>query len=201
MPNNSLRPDRVLSWDDLLESIENGLHHPESTSWHIFNYLTANYMTMDSKLVRTLLLAFLKIRSDRPSLINSCILGFAVDISSYFTDFNFPRFLEAWGYKKMLRPEDCLNPNGSGLGYELSLCEKVEKALERYELTHVEKGKSGFHKRVYWAVKLFEKLTDGHVTRTVKLVDSLGRSIFADARMFAEKPKFIQGHLYDAVTY
>ena len=201
MPNNSLRPDRVLSWDDLLESIENGLHHPESTSWHIFNYLTANYMTMDSKLVRTLLLAFLKIRSDRPSLINSCILSFAVDISSYFNDFNFPRFLEAWGYKKMLRPEDCLKPNGSGLGYELSLCEKVEKALERYELTHVEKGKPGFHKRVYWAVKLFEKLIDGHVTRSVKLVDSLGRSIFADARMFAEKPKFIQGHLYDAVTY
>ena len=200
VPDNSYRPDKLLSWDDLLKSIETGLQHPEATLWHIYNYVQSNYTTLGSKVVRTLLLAFLKIRPEHPSLINSCLLGLALDISSYYHDFNLPRFLEAWGYKKMLRPEDCLRHNVDGR-YDKPLCEQVELALDRYNMCHPDDGTPGLHKRVYWAVKLFESVKDGHIQRSVKLVDGMGRLLYADAKLFPCKPKDIQGHLYDAVTY
>ena len=34
---------QVLSWDELLESINNGASHPDETQWAIYRYLKENY--------------------------------------------------------------------------------------------------------------------------------------------------------------
>ena len=50
-------PQQVLSWDELLESINNGASHPDETQWAIYRYLKENYKNEGSVMSRTLLAA------------------------------------------------------------------------------------------------------------------------------------------------
>ena len=98
--------DTISSWDELLASLETAVSHPVDTAWQIYRYLQNNYTTMGSHQVRMLLVAYLKLPVDRPSLVHSCVLGIAVKISSEYADFQFPQFLQMWGYDRYLREED-----------------------------------------------------------------------------------------------
>lgn len=196
--NNSYNPNVLLSWEDLLVSIQSGLQHPEATQWHIFNYLQAHYKTMESKLVRMLLLAYLKVRNERPSLINSCMLGLALDISKFFVDFNLPVFLDYWGYPKLLRPEDAIQQKDDD-NFSPSLCKCVERARSLYNKNHGLVSVLINH-RCLWAVKVFDFKNNGHVSHSVKLVDGEGHLAYADSKIFPCKLADIQHKLYDAVT-
>ena len=107
MPNAT----QSVTWDELLESIATGAAHPDDTNWKIFRYLQNNYKTMGAVTARTLLAAYMKLHVKRMSLIDSCMLGMAVNISETYSDFKLPKFLEAWGYDQFLRPicEACSN--------------------------------------------------------------------------------------------
>ena len=91
-----------VTWEELLESISTGAAHPEETNWKIYRYLQANYKTMGSVMARSLLAAYMKLHTKRMSLIDSCMLGMAVKISTTYRDFKLPKFLEAWGYDSCL---------------------------------------------------------------------------------------------------
>lgn len=194
-------PVPVLTWEELLVSIENGEKHPDQTLWHIYHYLKANYISVGSQISRTLLVAYLKLRPEKPALINSCMLSLAVKISYQYKDFQFPEFLRHWGYgATLLRREDCLRERLENGREVMSLRERVEKALTSYRLHHPDCGYDNALIRTFYAVKVFETLHNGRKRRTVKLVDAGGSVLVADSHLFPCRPFEIQGKVFDVIT-
>ena len=117
---------------------------------------------MGSHQVRMLLVSYLKLPVDRPSLVHSCVLGIAVKISSEYADFQFPQFLQMWGYDRYLREEDKQRQTGKdGRSYP-SLMQRVERRLQSYALHHQSEMPhpvDGIKDMV--AVKVFEKQMNG----------------------------------------
>lgn len=197
MPNAT----QSVTWDELLESIATGAAHPDDTNWKIFRYLQNNYKTMESVTARTLLAAYMKLHVKRMSLIDSCMLGMAVNISETYSDFKLPKFLEAWGYDQFLRPQDLQRQTGKDGRQYLSLKERVERALQSYRLHHPEESDGECEGVVsMYAAKVFEKEKDGRKRRYVKLVATNGSELIADSHQFPCRPWEISGRMFDVLT-
>lgn len=197
MPNTN----KSVTWDELLESIATGAAHPDDTNWKIFRYLQHNYKTMESVTARTLLAAYMKLHVKRMSLIDSCMLGMAVNISETYSDFKLPKFLEAWGYDQFLRPQDLQRQTGKDGRQYLSLKERVERALQSYRLHHPEESDGECEGVVsMYAAKVFEKEKDGRKRRYVKLVATNGSELIADSHQFPCRPWEISGRMFDVLT-
>lgn len=196
-------PDTTQSvtWEELLDSIATGAAHPDDTNWKIFRYLQHNYKTMESVTARTLLAAYMKLHVKRMSLIDSCMLGMAVNISETYSDFKLPKFLEAWGYDQFLRPQDLQRQTGKDGRQYLSLKERVERALQSYRLHHPEESDGECEGVVsMYAAKVFEKEKDGRKRRYVKLVATNGSELIADSHQFPCRPWEISGRMFDVLT-
>lgn len=192
---------QVLSWDELLESINNGASHPDETQWAIYRYLKENYKNEGSVMSRTLLAAYMKLHVNEPSLINSLMLGIAAKVSEEYPDFRFPQFLKAWGYKGNLRNQDKERQTSKDGRTYLALVERVERALQSYLLHHPEEKREDCNLIVsMYAVKVFEKISDGKKRRYVKLVAANGSEFIADSHQFPCKPWEICGHMFDVLT-
>lgn len=192
---------QVLSWDELLESINNGASHPEETQWAIYRYLKENYKNEGSVMSRTLLAAYMKLHVNEPSLINSLMLGIATKVSEVYPDFRFPQFLKAWGYKGNLRNQDKERQTSKDGRTYLALVERVERALQSYLLHHPEEEREDCNLIVsMYAVKVFEKISDGKKRRYVKLVAANGSEFIADSHQFPCKPWEICGRMFDVLT-
>lgn len=197
MPNAT----QSVTWDELLESIATGAAHPDDTNWKIFRYLQNNYKTMGAVTARTLLAAYMKLHVKRMSLIDSCMLGMAVNISETYSDFKLPKFLEAWGYDQFLRPQDLQRQTGNDGRQYLSLKERVERALQSYRLHHPEESDGECEGVVsMYAAKVFEKEKDGRKRRYVKLVATNGSELIADSHQFPCRPWEISGRMFDVLT-
>lgn len=197
MPNTN----KSVTWDELLESIATGAAHPDDTNWKIFRYLQNNYKTMGAVTARTLLAAYMKLHVKRMSLIDSCMLGMAVNISETYSDFKLPKFLEAWGYDQFLRPQDLQRQTGKDGRQYLSLKECVERALQSYRLHHPEESDGECEGVVsMYAAKVFEKEKDGRKRRYVKLVATNGSELIADSHQFPCRPWEISGRMFDVLT-
>lgn len=197
MPNAT----QSVTWDELLESIATGAAHPDDTNWKIFRYLQNNYKTMGAVTARTLLAAYMKLHVKRMSLIDSCMLGMAVNISETYSDFKLPKFLEAWGYDQFLRPQDLQRQTGKDGRQYLSLKERVERALQSYRLHHPEESDGECEGVVsMYAAKVFEKEKDGRKRRYVKLVATNGLELIADSHQFPCRPWEISGRMFDVLT-
>lgn len=192
---------QVLSWDELLESINNGASHPDETQWAIYRYLKENYKNEGSVMSRTLLAAYMKLHVNEPSLINSLMLGIAAKVSEEYPDSRFPQFLKAWGYKDNLRNQDKERQTGKDGRTYLALVERVERALQSYLLHHPEEEREDCNLIVsMYAVKVFEKISDSKKRRYVKLVAANGSEFIADSHQFPCKPWEICGRLFDVLT-
>lgn len=192
---------QVLSWDELLESINNGASHPDETQWAIYRYLKENYKNEGSVMSRTLLAAYMKLHVNEPSLINSLMLGIATKVSEVYPDFRFPQFLKAWGYKGNLRNQDKERQTSKDGRTYLALVERVERALQSYLLHHPEEEREDCNLIVsMYAVKVFEKISDGKKRRYVRLVAANGSEFIADSHQFPCKPWEICGRLFDVLT-
>ncbi|WP_440432575.1 hypothetical protein [Prevotella sp.] len=197
MPNTN----KSVTWDELLESIATGATHPDDTNWKIFRYLQNNYKTMGAVTARTLLAAYMKLHVKRMSLIDSCMLGMAVNISETYSDFKLPKFLEALGYDQFLRPQDLQRQTGKDGRQYLSLKERVERALQSYRLHHPEESDGECEGVVsMYAAKVFEKEKDGRKRRYVKLVATNGSELIADSHQFPCRPWEISGRMFDVLT-
>ena len=192
--------NKTVTWNELLESISTGAAHADETNWKIFRYLQQNYKTMGSVMARTLLAAYMKLHIKRMSLVDSCMLGMAVKISEAYSDFKFPKFLEAWGYDSCLRPQDLRRETGKDGRQYLSLKERVDRALQAYMLHHPEEcsGKCEDIVSMY-AVKVFEKEANGRKRRYVKLVAPNGSEFIADSHQFPCRPWKICGCMFDVL--
>ncbi len=191
--------EKDCSFDELLEAIEASVWNPNETAWCIYNYLKKNYATDSSKIVRTLLSAYIKLELDRPSLIHSCILGIAVKVSDTYADFNFPKFLEYWGFPKFLRREDLERQKGKDGRTFLSLKERAERRRDSWLLHHGGNRQSS-NIRTMFAVKVFEKEKNGRNLRFVKLVAGDGWETIAESHLFPCKPWEIQGTMFEILT-
>ena len=193
--------NKSVTWDELLESIATGAAHPDDTNWKIFRYLQNNYKTMGAVTARTLLAAYMKLHVKRMSLVDSCMLGMAVNISETYSDFKLPKFLEAWGYDQFLRPQDLRSQTGKDGRQYLSLKERVERALQSYRLHHPEESDGECEGVVsMYAAKVFEKEKDGRKRRYVKLVATNGSELIADSHQFPCRPWEISGRMFDVLT-
>lgn len=193
--------NKSVTWDELLESIATGAAHPDDTNWKIFRYLQNNYKTMGAVTARTLLAAYMKLHVKRMSLVDSCMLGMAVNISETYSDFKLPKFLEAWGYDQFLRPQDLRRQTGKDGRQYLSLKERVERALQSYRLHHPEESDGECEGVVsMYAAKVFEKEKDGRKRRYVKLVATNGSELIADSHQFPCRPWEISGRMFDVLT-
>lgn len=189
-----------VTWEQLIELISTGVSHPEDTSWAIYRYLQCHYKDAGSVIVRTLLAAYIKLRINKPSLLNSCMLSMAVKVSEQYADFRLPRFLEAWGYDSCLRTEDRHRQTGKDGRQYLALQERVYRALQAYKLHHPEEGRADCADIAsMYAAAVFEKIQNGRRQCFVKLVAPNGTAFVADSHQFPCRPYEILGRVFDVL--
>ncbi len=83
------------------------LHH-ESYGWIIYRYIKAEESNLSSIKVRTFLRDYMNLRNERPSMLHSMILNFALNYSKTHSDFKFYNFFLLWNPDN-LRYEDLRN--------------------------------------------------------------------------------------------
>lgn len=80
------------------------LHH-ESYGWIIYRYIKAEESNLTSVEVRTFLRDYMNLKNERPSMLHSMILNFALNYSKTHNDFKFYNFFLLWNPDN-LRHED-----------------------------------------------------------------------------------------------
>lgn len=71
------------------------IHH-EAYGWVIYRYIKSDDSGLNSIGVRTLLRDYMNLKNERPSLLHSMILNFALNYSKEHTDFNLYNFFKLW---------------------------------------------------------------------------------------------------------
>lgn len=80
------------------------LHH-ESYGWIIYRYIKAEECNLSSVEVRTFFRDYMNLKNERPSMLHSMILNFALNYSKTHSDFKFYNFFLLWN-PDHLRHED-----------------------------------------------------------------------------------------------
>jgi hypothetical protein len=83
------------------------LHH-ESYGWIIYRYIKAEESNLSSVEVRTFFRDYMNLKNERPSMLHSMILNFALNYSKTHNDFKFYNFFLLWNPDN-LRHEDLHN--------------------------------------------------------------------------------------------
>ena len=89
------------------------LHH-EAYGWILYRYIKDKESELTSIHVRTLLIDYLNLQNERPSLLHSMILNFALNYSKDHSDFNIYNFFKLWN-PSHLRSEDIEKQNFNGV--------------------------------------------------------------------------------------
>ncbi|GFD75179.1 hypothetical protein KUL113_45990 [Tenacibaculum sp. KUL113] len=92
------------------------LHH-KSYGWIIYRYIKAEESNLSSVEVRTFLRDYMNLKNERPSMLHSMILNFALNYSKTHSDFKFYTFFLLWNPQN-LRYEDLhdgTNKNGDNI--------------------------------------------------------------------------------------
>ena len=71
------------------------IHH-ESYGWIIYRYIKAEESNLSSVAVRTFLRDYMDLKNERPSMLHSMILNFALNYSKTHNDFKFYKFFLLW---------------------------------------------------------------------------------------------------------
>ena len=80
------------------------LHH-EAYGWVIYRHIKNDEKELSSIQVRTFLRDYMNLKNERPSMLHSMILNFALHYSKKHSDFNLYKFFELWNPEN-LRPDD-----------------------------------------------------------------------------------------------
>lgn len=185
------------TWEELEAALYGASAHPEDACWTAYRYLAANYAGMGSREARTLLATIMKLPHTRPSALHSCILSVAVKMSRTYPDFRFAAFFELWGGFDACRVEDRQMAVVGGKRIP-PLAQRVQKALELGQLRSRQPAQEVVP---MVAVKVWEKETDGHKHRWVKLVGADGRELSAGLGVFADcRQADIRGRLFDVLV-
>lgn len=85
------------------DKIDAALH--EDFGWIIYRYLKVNIKNLTSRQIRAFLRDYIMLKNERPSMLHSIMLNFALNFAKDHPDFSFYKFFLLWGAEN-LRPED-----------------------------------------------------------------------------------------------
>lgn len=85
---------QVRNYIDFPNDIDSALH--EDLGWIIYRYIKAKLSDLSSLEVRTLLKDYMYLNNERPSMLHSQMLNFALSFSKQNSDFSFYRFFMLW---------------------------------------------------------------------------------------------------------
>lgn len=106
-------------------NIDENLH--EDFGWVVYRYMKANCNQLTSIQTRTLLRDYMLLKNERPSMLHSTVLNFALNFSKGHPDFSFYKFFIMWGVEN-LRYEDYKKGNVDG--HEIpSLISRICRAI------------------------------------------------------------------------
>lgn len=96
----------IAHFGNFSNGIDRAMH--EDLGWILYRYIKANSESLQSVQTRALLRDYMLLANDRPSMLHSMILNFALNFSKSHADFNFYNFLLMWGINN-LRDDDYSN--------------------------------------------------------------------------------------------
>lgn len=112
------KTDPITAYDSAIKrfgktgyTLDAGLH--EDFGWIIYRYLKKKSESLTSVENRGLLRDYMMLKNDRPSLLHSMILNFALNFAKSHPDFSFYKFFVMWGVGN-LRYEDYANGYSDG---------------------------------------------------------------------------------------
>jgi len=142
--------------------LEKELH--EDFAWIILRHLKENMTELSSEQVRSLLYDYIRLGNERPSMVHSAILNFALNFSKQHQDFIFYRFLLLWGFEN-LRRDDFHD-------YDIN-DHHIPSLVSRIIRIFIETGQ-----KVEWADLLHELENNPNCIDHTELMDIIRQSVF-----------------------
>lgn len=108
----------------------------EDLGWIIYRYIKAKISDLSSLEIRMLLRDYMNLKNERPSMLHSQILNFALSFSKNHPDFSFYRFFMLWDPTN-LRNEDLRKGyyNGSEIPSLISrICRQIVNSGEEFDI-------------------------------------------------------------------
>lgn len=109
----------------------------EDYGWVIYRYLRDHLTQLDSVQVRTQLRDYINLQNERPSMLHSQILNFALNYSRQDNNFRLVSFLRLWGPNN-LRIEDFNDSRGNDGKTIPSLMSRIAKVIVDYPLNEIQ---------------------------------------------------------------
>ena len=108
----------------------------ESYGWTIYRYLRDHITQLDSAQARTQLKNYINLHNERPSMLHSQILNFALNYSRQDSNFRLVSFLRLWDPSN-LRPDDFNDSRGSEGKTIPSLMSLIARAIIDYPINEI----------------------------------------------------------------
>lgn len=105
LSKNGDHPAALQVFEDLKASNNFKTLHHESYGWVLYRYVKERESNLDSVEVRKRMRDYMLLENERPSLLHSMFLNFAVNFARNHEDFNLLKFFQLWGAEN-LREED-----------------------------------------------------------------------------------------------
>lgn len=128
---------QVRNYIDSPNDIDSALH--EDLGWIIYRYIKAKISDLSSLKARTLLKDYMYLNNERPSMLHSQMLNFALSFSKEHSDFSFYRFFMLWEPRN-LRYEDLDKGyyNGSEIPSLISrICRQIVSSGENIDIDNL----------------------------------------------------------------
>jgi len=159
------------------------IHH-ETYGWAIYRYLKADSEKLSSIQVRTLLRDYMLLKNERPSMLHSTMLNFALNYSKINSEFNFLNFFKLWDPQN-LRVEDLNESRNADKTFPSLLsriCKDFVNRNETFDLedillkdrgNHRTKIIDYFREQYFW--NIFNAHKEGNLDKTWQLFSSYNR--------------------------
>ena len=105
LSKNNKHKEAISVFKQLISSKQLTEIHHETYGWVIYRYIKSDEKELTSIQVRTFLRDYMNLKNERPSLLHSMILNFALHYSKEHLDFNLYNFFKLWNPEN-LRPDD-----------------------------------------------------------------------------------------------
>lgn len=105
------------------------IHH-EAYGWVIYRYIKAEDKNASIKELKSLMMDYINLSNERPSILHSTILNFALGFSKDHSDFNLYNFFLLWDPSK-LRREDTMESHNNGTTYPSLISRVLREFIDK----------------------------------------------------------------------
>ena len=105
------------------------IHH-EAYGWVIYRYIKAEEKNSSIKELKSLMMDYINLSNERPSMLHSTILNFALSFSKDHSDFNLYNFFLLWDPSK-LRREDTMESHNNGKTYPSLISRVLREFIDK----------------------------------------------------------------------